>query len=62
MGALSLRHKENILYREDELKDRIELLHRWTSSNDLSLDEFTTLLKSCTEKQLALDKKRRNVK
>ena len=59
MGVLSLRHKENILYREDELSDRIKLLYRWVSEDNLSLDEFEVLLKSCNEKQVELDKQRR---
>lgn len=60
MDVLALKHKENILYREDELKNRIELLHRWTSKGEVSLEEFEVLLECCTEKQLAADRSRRD--
>ena len=60
MGALSLKHKENILYREDDLETRIRLLHVWTFNNELTLDEFKVLLKSCTQEQVEIDNNRKH--
>lgn len=59
MGALKLRHLENILYREDALERRIELLYRWTSNKEIDLKEFDQLLKSCDKRQLDRDNKRK---
>ncbi len=59
MGALELRHKENILYREDEMDKRVELLHRWTASGEVDLKDFNRLIKSCDKDQLEKDTERR---
>ena len=59
MGIFALKHKENILYREDDMKTRVELLYRWTSSGEVSLDEFEVLIESCNDEQIKRDKERR---
>jgi hypothetical protein len=59
MDIHGLKHMENILYREDDLKERIKLVHRWTMERELSLDHFTVLMKSCTVEQVERDKARR---
>lgn len=61
MDVFGLRHLVNILYREDELSERIGLFHMWSTEKELTLNEFTVLLKMCTEEEVQSDKKRRGV-
>ncbi len=63
MDVFGLNHLVNILYREDELSERISLFHKWSNEKVLTIDEFSKLLKMCTEEQVKLDKERRyNIK
>lgn len=62
MDALALNHKLNILYREDNLVKRMELLHRWTKNGEVSFDGFKKLMVYCTEKQLNIDADRKSGK
>lgn len=59
MGALELRHKDNILYREDTLSKRIELLYKWTLEG-MTLEDFSKLIANCTPEQVESDIKLRN--
>lgn len=60
MDGLKLRHLENILYRENELSERIALLHKWTSIGNVDLFGFEELIKQCTVESVELDAKRKS--
>ena len=62
MDIHGLTHLTNILYREDDLDERIRLFHKWSNEKELTLKEFSELLKYCTQKQLELDQERRSGK
>lgn len=63
MDIHGLTHLVNILYREDELSERISLFHKWSTEKELTIVEFSELLKMCNEQQVKLDKERRyNIK
>ncbi len=59
MDIHGLKHLVNILYREDDIRNRAALFHMWTNEKKFTLEEFTELLKMCTENQVQLDKQRR---
>jgi len=59
MNALKVRHLENILYNEDELKERTRLLFGWVKSENLTQDEFDVLVARCNDEKVKLDKIRR---
>jgi hypothetical protein len=61
MDILGLTHLENILYRKDNLDDRIATLYRWMKEDKLNFPEFKKLLASCNEAQLKIDLKRHNL-
>lgn len=59
MDVFGLQHLVNILYREDGLSERIELFHRWSKEKDFTVEEFSALLKMCTEEELKRNMLRR---
>lgn len=59
MDGLKLRHLENILYRENELINRIHLLHEWTVRGEVDLIGFEELIKQCNEESVLRDAKRK---
>ena len=60
MDGLLLRHLENILYRKDELSERISLLHMWTVNGEIDLIGFDKLLNQCNKEDVERDIKRRS--
>ena len=60
MDGLLLRHLENILYRKDELTERIALLHMWTVRGDIDLFGFEHLIKQCNKEDVERGIKRRS--
>jgi len=59
MDALLLRHLENILYRKDELSERIALLHMWTVRGEVDLGGFEHLITQCNKEDVERDIERR---
>jgi hypothetical protein len=59
MDVFGLQHLTNILYREDELKERTRLVFRWVKEKDLTQDEFDALIEYCNDESVKRDKKRR---
>ena len=54
-----MTHLENILYREDELKERTRLVFKWVNEKQLTQDEFDKLVSYCNEESIKRDKNRR---
>jgi hypothetical protein len=59
MDVHGLKHLENILYREDELKERTRLVFKWVGEKQLTQDEFDKLVSHCNEECIKRDKARR---
>jgi len=59
MDIHGLAHLLNILYREDELKQRTRLVFKWVVEKELSQDEFDKLIECCNEESVKIDKARR---
>lgn len=59
MDVHGLTHLKNILYREDELKDRTKLVFKWVKEKELTQKEFDTLVSYCNEESVKRDKARR---
>jgi len=59
MDIHGLTHLENILYREDELKERTRLVFKWVNEKQLTQDEFDKLVSYCNEESIKRDKNRR---
>jgi len=54
-----MTHLINILYREDELKERTSLVFKWVREKELTQDEFDKLIECCNEESVKNDKARR---
>lgn len=59
MDVHGLTHLINILYREDDLNERIKLFYRWSVEKPLSLHEFSELQNMCTVSQVKQNKQMR---
>lgn len=59
MDIHGLKHLENILYREDDLKERTRLLFKWVNEKELTQDYFNILVSHCNEESIKQDKARR---
>jgi len=60
MDALGLNALSNIIYRMDELPERIEFLHRITVRGDVDLQGFNELIKKCNIESVEQDAKRKS--
>lgn len=59
MDVHGLTHLVNILYREDELKERTRLVFKWVKEKELTQVEFDTLISYCNEESIKSNKTRR---
>ncbi len=59
MDVHGLTHLVNILYREDELKERTRLVFKWVREKELTQNEFDKLIECCNEESVKSDKARR---
>ena len=59
MDIHGLKHLENILYREDELKERTRLVFKWVGEKELTQKEFDALISHCNNESVERDKRRR---
>ncbi len=59
MDIHGLTHLENILYREDELKERTRLVFKWIYEKELTQEQFDILISYCNEERIKQDKVRR---
>ena len=59
MDVHGLTHLVNILYREDELKERTRLVFKWVKEKELTQNEFDKLIEYCNDESIKRDKARR---
>jgi hypothetical protein len=59
MDIHGLTHLTNILYREDELRERIRRVYKWMKEKELTQDEFNILVGYCNKKSVENSKLRR---
>lgn len=59
MDVFGLQHLTNILYREDDLKERTRLAFRWIKEKEFTQDEFDEIIACCNEESVKNDKLRR---